>query len=90
MEQNCASLRELIMDGLPPTSLSFEAAELILEALGTNNSIQRFSMRHSSVNDDIGSLIALALVDNTTLTQLNLEGNLMTNVSAKNFYSVLK
>ncbi|KAL7526807.1 hypothetical protein ACHAXR_001663, partial [Thalassiosira sp. AJA248-18] len=89
MENNFSSLRELVMDGLPPMSFNLEEAELIFEALGVNSSIRRLSMRYSNVDDDLGSLFALALVDNTALTQLSLEGNEITNVSAKNFYSVL-
>lgn len=90
IENGFSSLCELIMDGLPPLSLELDEAELIFEALGTNTSIKRLSMRYSGVNDDIGSLFALVLVDNDTLTQLLLEGNAMTNLAAKNFYSVLK
>ena len=78
------------MDGLPPSSLPLEEAELIFEALGSNTSVKRLSMRYSNVEDGLASLFALALVDNTTITHLSLEGNEMTNVSAKNFYSVLK
>lgn len=90
IETDHASLRELVMDGLPPQSLALEEAELIFEALGSNASIRRLSMRYSNVDDDLASLLALALVDNVTLTQLSLVGNSLTNVSAKNFYSVLK
>eukprot|EP00581_Thalassiosira_minuscula_P004342 CAMPEP_0183747462 /NCGR_PEP_ID=MMETSP0737-20130205/67277_1 /TAXON_ID=385413 /ORGANISM="Thalassiosira miniscula, Strain CCMP1093" /LENGTH=1083 /DNA_ID=CAMNT_0025983175 /DNA_START=237 /DNA_END=3488 /DNA_ORIENTATION=+ len=90
VENNFTSLRQLVMDGLPPSALGMDEAELIFEALGKNTSILSLSMRYSSVDDDLASLFALALVDNTTLTKLLLEGNDMTNVSAKNFYSVLK
>ena len=90
IETNSSLLKELVMDGLPPNTLALQEAELLFEALGTNTSIKRLSMRYAHVDDDLGSLFALALVDNTSMTQLSLEGNHMTNVSAKNFYSVLK
>jgi len=89
MVNNHSSIRELVLDGLPPSSIAMEEAELMFEALSTNTSIKRLSMRYSNVEHDLASLFALALVDNTNLTQLSLEGNRMTTVSAKNFYSVL-
>mmetsp|Transcript_9199 Transcript_9199/g.19105 ORF Transcript_9199/g.19105 Transcript_9199/m.19105 type:complete len:959 (+) Transcript_9199:212-3088(+) len=90
IDSNSSSLRELILDGLPPGCMSAEEASVVIEALGTNTSIKRFSMRYAQVDDEIASHIALALVENTTLTQLVLEGNSMTDVSVRNFYSVLR
>ena len=93
IENNHPSLRELVLDGLPlggSSSIRFEEAELLFEALGNNTSIKRFSMRYSAMNDDMATSCALSLVNNTTMTQLVLEGNELTTTSAKNFYSVLK
>lgn len=81
MVNNHSSIRELVLDGLPPAALAMEEAELLLDALGTNTSVKRLSMRYSHVENTIASMFALALVDNTSLTQLSLEGNQMTTVA---------
>jgi len=90
IESNDSSLRELVMDGLPLNAFSEVDAQVMIEAIGSNTSITRCSMRYSHVNDDMASHFALALVDNSTLTHLSLEGNALTDTSAKNFYSVLR
>lgn len=90
IENDHPNLRELTLGGLPRGAFATEEYELVFEALGSNTSIGRLSMRRSCVDDDLASLFALALVDNAALTQLDLGGNDMTTVSGKNFYSVLK
>ncbi len=70
--------------------LSTSQLEILIEAIGTNTSIKKCSLRYSNITDEIASLIALCLVDNTTMTTLSLKGNVLTSSSAKNFYSVLR
>lgn len=91
METNDPSLRSLVMDGLSLTaSMTRAEMEILFDALGRNASMRRLSMRNSGVDDDVASLLALALVDNTSLTQLNLYGNDMTIKSAMSFHAVLQ
>ena len=91
METNDPSLRSLVMDGLSLTaSMTRAEMEILFDALGGNASVRRLSMRNSGVDDDVASLLALALVDNTSLTQLNLYGNDMTIKSAMSFHAVLQ
>eukprot|EP00985_Skeletonema_marinoi_P018951 scaffold10716_cov91-Skeletonema_marinoi.AAC.5 len=101
IEQNDPSLRELILDGIttPPLSsspqqqqpppLSFKHLEVLIEAIGPNTSIKKCSLQHSQITNEIASMLALALVDNTTMTSLSLRGNDLTSVAVQNFYSVL-
>ena len=64
--------------------------EVLIEAIGQNTTIKKCSLRYSHINDEIASMLALALVDNTTMTSLSLKGNNLTSVAVQNFYSVLK
>lgn len=91
MENHDPSLRSLVMDGMSLSqSMTRSEMESLFDALGRNASIRRLSIRYSGIDDDVASLLALALVDNTTLTQLHLGGNDMTILSAKSFFSVLQ
>ena len=91
METNDPSLRSLVMDGLSLTaSMTRAEMEMLFDALGRNASMRRLSMRNSGVDDDVASLLALALVDNTSLTKLYLYGNEMTIKSAMSFHAVLQ
>ena len=63
--------------------LSTSQLEILIEAIGTNTSIKKCSLRYSNITDEIASLIALCLVDNTTMTTLSLKGNDLTSSSAK-------
>ncbi|KAL3782064.1 hypothetical protein HJC23_006292 [Cyclotella cryptica] len=91
MEYNHPSLQTLIMDGLPPSIFTKVEAQLFADALGEKNtSIQYISMRYSNIDDDIAMIFALALVENSTLKRFSLEGNRLTNVAAKNFFTVIR
>lgn len=91
MEYNHPSLKTLIMDGLPPSIFTKVKAQLFADALGEKNtSIHYISMRYSNIDDDIAMIFALALVENTTLKRFSLEGNRLTNMAAKNFFTVIR
>lgn len=91
VENNHASLRTLIMDGLPPSTFTMAQAHNFAIALGGRNStVRTLSIRYSHVTDDIADMLALALTENTTLLHLSLEGNQLTSVAAKNFFNVIR
>ena len=92
MENNHSSVQTLILDGLSPSTFTTERAQAFAIALGERNTtVQNLSIRNSHVNDTIANLLALALVQNTTLERFSLEGNNeLTSVAAKNFFGAIQ
>ncbi|KAL3797323.1 hypothetical protein ACHAWO_005482 [Cyclotella atomus] len=91
VENNQPSCQTLIMDGLPPSTFTATDAQSFAVALGERNTtVQSISIRHSNITDEVANLLALALVENTTLKRFSLEGNHLTSKTAKNFFNVIR
>lgn len=88
---NLPTCKTLIMDGLPPSSFTEVEAHSFALALGeSNTTVQSVSIRYSNITDEIANLLALSLVENTTLKRFSLEGNHLTSKAAKNFFNVIR
>lgn len=91
MESNHPAVQTIIMDGLPTPTFTEGEAHKFATVLGeTNTNVQSLSIRNSNINDEIASMFATALLDNTTLKHFSLEGNQLTSEAAKKFFDVMR
>ena len=89
MESNDPSVQTIIMDGLSSFT-TIEAYKFSTVLKTKNTSVVNLSIRNSNINDEIASMLAMTLLDNTSLRYFSLEGNKLTSESAKKFFDVMR